>query len=77
MIAYAVLLVSWLLLPSHAERTLFLIAAVTLLLLFIGIHNAWDTVTFIASGEFKTRHGESSAAPVEESGRGEDPKQQT
>ena len=25
-----------------------IIGAVTLLLLFIGIHNAWDTVTYIA-----------------------------
>jgi len=77
MIAYAVLLVSSLLLPAYPGRALFLIAAVALLLLFIGIHNAWDTVTFIASGEFKTRHAEApKAAPVEESGRGE-PKQQT
>jgi hypothetical protein len=27
---------------------LFVIGAVTLLLLFIGIHNAWDTVTYVA-----------------------------
>jgi hypothetical protein len=26
----------------------FVIAATALLLLFIGIHNAWDTVTYIA-----------------------------
>jgi hypothetical protein len=30
------------------ERALFLVGGAVLLLLFIGIHNAWDTVTFIA-----------------------------
>ena len=30
----------------HARLALFVIAAAALLLLFIGIHNAWDTVTY-------------------------------
>jgi len=68
MIAYLVLLVSSLLLPGFPQRALFLIAAVALLLLFIGIHNAWDTVTFIASGEFRTtQSGTAEPAPAEES----------
>jgi len=46
-LAYASLLVSTFLLPRSPERTLFLVAAVTLLLLFIGIHNAWDTATYL------------------------------
>ena len=33
--------------PARADRALFGIAAVSLLLLFIGLHNAWDTVTYI------------------------------
>jgi hypothetical protein len=37
------------LLRSHVVASLFGVAAVALLLLlFIGIHNAWDTVTYIA-----------------------------
>jgi hypothetical protein len=32
----------------HATGALFAIGASTLLLVFIGIHNAWDTVTYIA-----------------------------
>jgi hypothetical protein len=32
---------------AHTEVALFAIAAATLLLVFIGIHNAWDTVTWI------------------------------
>ena len=31
---------------SHARPALFLVAAATLLLLFVGIHNAWDAVTY-------------------------------
>lgn len=36
---------AWLTRREH--ESLFVIAAATLLLVFIGIHNAWDTVTFI------------------------------
>jgi hypothetical protein len=46
--AYALLLIGALLLPRIPENALFVIAATALLLLFIGIHNAWDTVTYIA-----------------------------
>ena len=48
LIAYTLLLVSSLLIRSYPQRTLFGIATVALLLLFIGIHNAWDTVTYVA-----------------------------
>jgi len=34
-------------LRSHAEGALFATGAVALLLLFVGIHNAWDTVTYV------------------------------
>jgi len=47
LIAYVLLLVSALLLPGHAHRALFAIGATAMLLLFIGLHNAWDTVTYI------------------------------
>ena len=37
---------------SHEQTwALFLIAAVSLLLVFIGIHNAWDTVTYIIAAK--------------------------
>jgi hypothetical protein len=48
LLSYSALLIAALLLLSSAEPALFVIAAATLLLLFIGIHNAWDSVTFIA-----------------------------
>lgn len=45
---YAVLLIGGILLLSFEEQALFIIAATALVLLFVGIHNAWDTVTYIA-----------------------------
>ena len=39
--------VSALMLSRHPTGALFVIATMTLALLFIGIHNAWDTVTYI------------------------------
>lgn len=44
--AYAVLAVAAYAAHSHTRPALFLVGAAALLLLFIGIHNAWDTVTY-------------------------------
>ena len=49
LIAYAALLASGLLMPRDTDPALFVIGASTLLLLFVGIHNAWDAVTYIAT----------------------------
>lgn len=46
-IAYALLPVAAVMLRSDPQRGLFVVGATPLLLLFIGIHNAWDTVTYI------------------------------
>ncbi len=48
LVSYTALLVAAMLLPGHPAPALFVIAAGTVLLLFIGIHNAWDNVTYIA-----------------------------
>jgi len=45
--AYALLAVSALIARSYARRALFVVAGSTLLLLFVGIHNAWDAVTYL------------------------------
>lgn len=45
--AYAALLIGGLLLFLRPEPALFVVAAAALALLFDGIHNAWDSVTFI------------------------------
>ncbi len=46
--AYAALLIAALGLGRAPVPALFVVGAISLLLLFIGIHNAWDTVTYIA-----------------------------
>lgn len=45
--AYAALFVATITLGSHEGDSLFVIAGTALLLLFIAIHNAWDTVTYL------------------------------
>jgi hypothetical protein len=47
LVTHLALLAAGLALPRHPSGALFTIAAALLLLLFIGIHNAWDTVTFL------------------------------
>jgi hypothetical protein len=44
--SYVLLAVSAFYASSYAHEALFGVGAATLLLLFIGIHNAWDTVTY-------------------------------
>jgi hypothetical protein len=46
LVSYAVLTVSAFYARPYAHEALFGVGAGTLLLLFIGIHNAWDTVTY-------------------------------
>ena len=49
LLAYAVLLVAGFLLAANPGTALPLVAAVSLLLVFIGIHNAWDSITYMAA----------------------------
>jgi hypothetical protein len=44
--AYAMLATAAYVAHSNARPALFLVAAAALLLLFVGIHNAWDAVTY-------------------------------
>jgi hypothetical protein len=48
LVSYTAFVVAAILLPINPAPALFVIAAATLLLLFTGIHNAWDTVTYVA-----------------------------
>jgi hypothetical protein len=57
LISYSSLTIAAILLPAHAVRALFVVAATALLLLSIGIHNAWDTVTYIALGITEPKDG--------------------
>jgi hypothetical protein len=48
LIAYVALLASAIALSAYSPKALFAIAGAVVLLIFLGIHNAWDTVTFLA-----------------------------
>src|SRR5262249_52132121 len=52
-IAYGMLAAAAYVARARFNQALFGIATVTLLLLFIGIHNAWDTVTYLV---FERKH---------------------
>jgi len=53
-VAYATLLAASFASRSHVRDALFGIGAAALLLLFIGIHNAWDAVTYHVFDKPKT-----------------------
>lgn len=67
-IAYVSVGVAGAFLSSHPVGALFTVAAMTLLMLFIGIHNAWDTVMFLATETIpRARVGEDDAKPSSQS----------
>jgi hypothetical protein len=47
LIAYAAILAAAVWLPSGTVPALFAVAGAMLVLLFVGIHNAWDTATYV------------------------------
>ena len=53
LVSYLAMVVAALLLLANAALALFIIAAAALLLVFVGIHNAWDLVVFMAFGFFE------------------------
>ena len=50
-VAHAALLAAATTLAHHTLRSLFIVAGVCVSLLLIGIHNAWDAVTYVATSE--------------------------
>lgn len=48
LVAYVTVVAAAMLLPSAPTEALFAFAGANVLFIFIGIHNAWDVVTFIA-----------------------------
>lgn len=66
LIAYVALMAASLFLRSHDQPALFIVAAAVLLLMYIGIHAAWDTVTFIATEQ--DRPPESTGSSAKSSG---------
>ena len=54
-IGYIAVLAASLALPRRTSIPLFTIGASTVLLLFVGIHNAWDTVTYVVVTRWEER----------------------
>jgi hypothetical protein len=57
--AYAILALSSFAAPSYTREALFGVGGATLLLLFIGIHNSWDSVAyhvFVAKANMSNEH---------------------
>jgi hypothetical protein len=50
-VAYTAVVIAAVALRTYPERALFAVAAAVLALVLIGIHNAWDTVTYLAVTE--------------------------
>ena len=54
LIAYATLSLGAVAIGRSDGAGLFAIAATSLLLLFVGIHNAWDSVAYVATGQYQS-----------------------
>lgn len=65
LVAYTALVIAAITLPGNASPPLFFIGAATVLLLFIGIHNSWDTVTYIA-GQHMQENSDSESRSEEQ-----------
>ncbi|MDB4884504.1 MAG: hypothetical protein JWL95_3270, partial [Gemmatimonadetes bacterium] len=71
LIAYGTLVGAAIVLATRTSDALFFVGAVTLLLVFIGIHNSWDTVTFIALARNARSHDAPSETTEKSEGEGE------
>ena len=65
LVAYGGVLASGAMLERDISHALFIAGGVTLMLLFIGIHNAWDTVAYLAvqRTQHRAAHVSGAAAP--------------
>jgi hypothetical protein len=76
-VAYAAVLAAGVLLERDTTGSLFAVAAATLLLVCVGIHNAWDTVIYLTVGAMQrgAATGTPAAAPrTEPKARGKRPR---
>ena len=55
LVAYIAVLIAAVSVPRASTLSLFAIGAAALLLLFVGVHNAWDTVTYILIHRWEAR----------------------
>jgi hypothetical protein len=66
LVAHVAVLVGAFTLDASPYYTMFVFAAASLVLLFAGIHNAWDTATYIAT-VYRTKAPDSATTPGESS----------
>jgi hypothetical protein len=72
LVAYLTLLITGIMLRLASVPCLFVISATTLLLVYIGIHNAWDTVIFVTlthmlpSGQDDASSGDTQTVPTQD-----------
>jgi hypothetical protein len=69
-VAYAAVLTAGITLTRDTIDALFGVGAASLLLLFIGVHNAWDTVTFLATEKGDTGEVEEEIAKKKAKAKG-------
>ena len=60
-LAYAALATAGFILRAHPEEALFTLGTAALVLLFVAIHNAWDTVTYIVVVRRQEKKDEASS----------------
>lgn len=60
-IAYSAMLLAALALPFRPTTALFALAGTSLLLIFLGIHNAWDVVTYVGVQRLAAEQAEEKA----------------
>jgi hypothetical protein len=64
-VVYGSLVGAALVIRRYERNALFVIASVTLMLVFIGIHNAWDAVTYITVTRLERRAAAKEAAGID------------
>jgi hypothetical protein len=68
LLAHILLIVAAFVLPANPGLALYLVSAAMMLLLLVGIRNAWDMVTFLAveraHSENKSKGGDEAVRPV-------------
>jgi hypothetical protein len=68
LVAYVTLVAGAAKLPAAPLDAPFAVAAATLALIFIGIHNAWDVVTFLAVGQLQQSDDETAKSSANGNG---------
>jgi hypothetical protein len=66
MLAYTALIIAGIELPRVPGEAMFFVGGAALLLVFVGIHNAWDTVTYVALDRARDQKAKAQATKITE-----------